>query len=117
MNLDELATAVDTLSRESALLSAQLFQVKTLPTADEVQAEILTRERFRTRIKALDGQLASKAAELRKAVADVAALRSLLEISDDTQKNDVKEIDAVRWNLIHDERDATKPFSPSTPNQ
>jgi hypothetical protein len=112
-DLSTLADQVDTLTKESVLLDAGMFKSMSLPSPEQVNAEILKRDRFRTQLKALDGQLSAKASELRKMVADVQALRNLLEIADDTQKTDIKELDELRWNLIHDEKiaksEATRP--------
>jgi len=105
---------VETISRESALLSAEVRTIKTYDTALKVNEEILKRARFRTKIKREDAALSKRAGELKKTLADIKALRDILEISDDSMKTDISELDDVRWSLIHAEKEATKPFSKPT---
>lgn len=106
MDLSPFLQQVETLTKESSLLSAELFRAKSLPTADQVQEQILKRKRFRTSLKAVDARLAEQLAALRKLVSDVQALRKTLEISDDSQRDDIDELDGLKWELIHGEKEA-----------
>ncbi len=110
MNLQEHTNAVDILTRESSLLHASLFKSKSLPTASQVNETILERDRFRRKIKEYDLVLKKTGDTLRKAIADVQSLRSVLSLCDDDQKLDTKELDDLRWGLIHAEKQATMPF-------
>ncbi len=105
-DLNTLAEAVDTLTRESALLHASVFKANSLATSSQVNEEVLLRERFRRKLKEHDLVLKKKGDELRKALADIQSLRTVLELQDDDQKTDLKEITDTFFELLQAEKEA-----------
>ena len=87
---------------ESAKLSERLPAVKNYPSSGAIKDEIALRKRQRIILK-------QAKSERRKVIAEEQGWIRVLEIADDKLAADIAELEDVKWERIHDEREAGKP--------